>query len=208
MIEIYSDIICPWCYIGKVRFEKALENLDANERPDVIWRPFQLNPGMPVDGISRREYRTKKFGTWEHSQELDAQVIDAAKGEGLDFNFEISLKTPNTVLGHKLIKFAELNNCQDAVVTELFDSYFCEGKDIGDKNILLQIATRCGLGETETIKAFDDPNLANLVKEEEEHGRKLGISSVPVFVLNDQILFSGALQPNIIVDKLKSTAIA
>lgn len=204
MLEIFSDLICPWCYIGKVRFEKALERLDAAERLNVVWRPFQLNPGMPVEGISRREYRIRKFGSWEYSQQLDAEVIAAAKEEGLDFNFEIALKAPNTVFGHKLVKFAEQNDCQDAVVTELFNAFFCEGKDIGDRSVLTQAAVRCGLDEGETQKAFDDPNLSNIVKAEEERGRALGISSVPTFVVNDKVLFSGAQQPSTIVDKLNT----
>lgn len=207
MLEIFSDIICPWCYIGKVRFEKALEKLDADEQVEVVWRPYQLNPGMPVEGISRREYRIKKFGSWEYSQQLDAQVIAAAKDEGLDFNFDIALKTPNTVLGHKLIKFGEQRNCQDAVVTELFNAFFCEGKDIGDRNILVQLATRCGLNEAETNHALDDATLAEVVNAEEERGRSLGINSVPSFVLNDQVLFSGAQQPSIIAGVLKSNAV-
>jgi len=195
LLEIFSDLICPWCYIGKVRFEKALELFDSAGNLDVVWRPFQLNPNMPVDGISRREYRIKKFGSWEYSQQLDSQVMAAAKEEGLDFNFDITEKTPNTFLGHKLVKFAEQHDCQDAVVDDLFAAFFCEGKDVGDKNFLLQVATRCGLDAAETERALADDTLASVVKTEEERGRSLGINSVPSFVANGRVLFSGAQQP-------------
>ncbi len=204
MLEIFSDLICPWCYIGKVRFEKALESLEGAQNLEVVWRPFQLNPTMPAEGISRREYRIRKFGSWEYSQELDAQVVAAAKGEGLDFNFEIAEKTPNTFLGHKLVKFAEQHDCQDAVVDELFNAFFCEGKDIGDRNFLLQVAVRSGLNEAETSKAFDDSKLSEIVSAEEARGRSLGINSVPSFVENDQVLFSGAQQPKVIAETLKA----
>ena len=195
MLEIFSDLICPWCYIGKVRFEKALELINGGDKLKVVWRPFQLNPQMPVEGVSRKEYRIRKFGSWEYSQQLDAQVIAAAKEEGLDFNFEIAEKTPNTFLGHKLVKFAEQNNCQDEVVNELFVGFFCEGKDVGDRDFLLKIAKRCGLDETKTSDALNDSNWDTVVKAEEERGRALGISSVPSFVMNDHVLFTGAQQP-------------
>jgi predicted DsbA family dithiol-disulfide isomerase len=203
MLEIFSDIICPWCYIGKVRFERALELCDSVDKLKVVWRPFQLNPNMPKEGVSRREYRIKKFGSWEYSQQLDEQVLEAAKSEGLDFNFDITEKTPNTLLGHKLIKFAENKDCQDSVVSELFNAFFCEGKDIGDRLFLLELAGRCGLDKVETTNAFDDAALETEVKAEEMRGRVLGINGVPAFVMNEHVLFSGAQQPHAIAEKLK-----
>lgn len=205
-LEIFSDLICPWCYIGKVRLEKALEMSGAGDELEIVWRPFQLNPNMPPEGVSRREYRIQKFGSWEYSQQLDAQVIESAKSEGLDFNFEIAERTPNTFLGHKLVKIAETHNCQDAVVTELFNAFFCEGKDVGDLQFLLTVAERCGLDRKETEDSLKSTELETLVKAEEARGRQLGINSVPCFVMNGRVLFSGAQQPQIIAEKLKQFA--
>jgi predicted DsbA family dithiol-disulfide isomerase len=125
-VDVFSDVICPWCLIGKRRLEKAIA---AHGGPvKVRWLPFQLNPTMPKDGISRREYRTKKFGSWARSQELDARVIAVGKDEGIDFAFDRIERTPNTLDAHRLIWLADKEVVQDSVVEALFRAYFTEGR--------------------------------------------------------------------------------
>ncbi|MCA9158980.1 MAG: DsbA family oxidoreductase [Planctomycetales bacterium] len=144
-IDVISDVICPWCYIGKRRLEKAIAAVDGQHDVQVNWHPFQLNPTMPKEGISREEYRTRKFGSWERSLELDAKVIAVGESEGILFAFDKTEKTPNTVDAHRLIWLAGQNDCQDAVVEALFRAYFNEGREIGDQQTLIDVAAVAGL---------------------------------------------------------------
>ena len=144
-VDVISDVICPWCYIGKRRLEKAIAALDAQHGVQVDWHPFQLNPTMTKEGISRKEYRTRKFGTWERSMELDAKAIAVGEAEGIDFAFDKMERTPNTVDAHRLIWLADQPGCQDAVVEALFRAYFIEGKDIGNQQTLIDVVAEAGL---------------------------------------------------------------
>ena len=127
-VDVTSDVICPWCYIGKRRLEKAIVAVGDEHDVQVRWLPFLLNPTMPKEGISRREYRTRKFGSWERSLELDAQVVAAGESEGIQFAFDKVEQTPNTIDAHTLIWLAGQHECQDSVVESLFHAYFVEGK--------------------------------------------------------------------------------
>src|SRR3954469_3680645 len=142
-VDTISDIICPWCFIGKRRLEKALAAQEHEVK--VRWLPFQLNPQMPKEGVSRREYRTRKFGSWERSLELDAQVAAAGAGEGIHFTFDRIERTPNTLDAHRLIRLAGQEGVQDAVVEALFRAYFTEGRDLSDPQILLDVVAGAGL---------------------------------------------------------------
>ena len=130
LIEIASDVICPWCYIGKRRLEKAIAALDRQHEVRVRWLPFQLNPTMPKEGISRRDYRTKKFGSWERSLELDAQVAASGAAEGIHFAFDRTERTPNTLDAHRLIWLADQHAIQDAIMEAQFRAYFVKGRDL------------------------------------------------------------------------------
>src|SRR3954447_23685158 len=142
-VDVISDVICPWCYIGKRRLEKAVAALAGPVK--VRWLPFQLNPTMPKEGVSRREYRTRKFGSWERSQELDARVVAVGKEEGIHFAFDRIERTPNTLEAHRLIWLAGKESVQDAVVEALFRAYFTEGRDIGNQQTLLDVVAEAGL---------------------------------------------------------------
>jgi predicted DsbA family dithiol-disulfide isomerase len=142
-VDVISDVICPWCYIGKRRLEKAIAAFYGLVK--VRWLPFQLNPAMPREGVSRREYRTKKFGSWERSQELDARVRAAGEAEGVLFAFDRIERTPNTLDAHRLIWLAEQQAVQDAVVEALFRAYFTEGRDIGNQQTLLDVVAEPAL---------------------------------------------------------------
>src|SRR5262245_61026807 len=131
LVDVISDVICPWCYIGKRRLEKAVAAVDGPVK--VRWLPFQLNPAMPKEGVSRREYRTRKFGSWERSLELDARVVAVGEAEGIRFAFDRIERTPNTLDAHRLIGLAEKQGVQGAVVEALFRAYFTEGRDISNR---------------------------------------------------------------------------
>ena len=144
-IDVISDVICPWCYIGKRRLEKAIAAFDGKQEVRVRWLPFQLNPTMPKEGISRKEYRIRKFGSWERSLELDAKVVAVGETEGIHFAFDRIERTPNTVDAHRLIWLADQQGCQDAVVEALFRAYFTEGRDISNRQTLIDVVAEAGL---------------------------------------------------------------
>ena len=144
-VEEISDVICPWCYIGKRRLEKAVAACDRQHEIRVRWLPFQLNPQMPKAGISRREYRTKKFGSWERSQQLDTTMVAVGEAEGIHFALDKIERTPNTRDAHRLIWLADKEGVQDAVVEALFRAYFTEGRDISNHQTLLDVVAEAGL---------------------------------------------------------------
>src|SRR5262245_26803731 len=131
-IDVASDVICPWCYIGKKRLEKALALLDGEVRPEIRWLPFQLNPDMPAGGMARADYRKAKFGSIERGRELDARVAAEGRGEGIEFAFERMQRTPNTAAAHRLIQLAQDQGLAAPVVDALFAAYFEQAQDIGD----------------------------------------------------------------------------
>ncbi len=136
-VDVISNVICPWCFIGKRRLEKAVHSLDAQHEVRVRWHPFQLNPSMPREGIPRKDYRTAKFGSWAKSLALDAQMNEVGASEGIAFALDRIARTPNTVDAHRLIWSAGEEGVQDAVVEAQFRAYFCEGRNVGDRETLL-----------------------------------------------------------------------
>src|SRR6202047_3415022 len=122
-VDVISDVICPWCYIGKRRLEEAVAAFGQHD-VRVRWHPFQLNPHMPKEGMNRKEYRTAKFGSWERSLALDAQVAEADRGEGIPFSFDRIMRIPNTLDAHRLVELADTEGVQDGVVEAVFRAYF------------------------------------------------------------------------------------
>src|SRR6267378_6467634 len=143
-IDVISDVICPWCYVGKRRLEKAIA-LAGRDDVRVQWHPFQLNPQIPKAGMNRKEYRTAKFGSWERSLALDAQVKEAGRAEGIPFAFDKIERTPNSLDAHRLIWLAKQDSVQDTVVEALFRAYFSEGRDITSVPTLLDVVSDAGL---------------------------------------------------------------
>jgi predicted DsbA family dithiol-disulfide isomerase len=190
-IDIYSDVICPWCFIGKRRMEKGL----AGRAATVRWHPFELNPDMPRGGVERRTYRVKKFGSWERSLELDAQVGRAFAGEGLAFSSEKMARTPNTFDAHRVIWLAGEKGVQDGVVESLFRAYFTDGRDLSDRATLVSVAVEGGLDAGEVNELLVGARGEAEVREWERKGRQLGISGVPYFVINGKVALSGAQPP-------------
>lgn len=200
-IEIYSDVVCPWCYVGKRRLERALAQFGGEAC--TRWRPFQLNPTMPVDGVDRKTYLEAKFGSLEAFERLEGQVIEAGASERIAFAFDRIKRTPNTLAAHRLIWHAQQHERQDEIVEALFHAYFVEGRDIGNTEILAQVATQAGFERTETeVFLKGDGGLAD-VKAEEAAGHRLGIRGVPYFVMNGAYAISGAHPPDTFVAAFK-----
>lgn len=200
-IDIYSDIVCPWCFVGKRRLERALTSGGGDIR--ATWRPFQLNPTMPLDGMDRTTYLKAKFGSLEAFGRMVEQLLAAGEDEQIPFAFEKIKRTPNTFAAHRLVWYAEQQGRQDATVESLFRGYFTEGVDIGSIPVLTQLAGRAGL-EVAVVESFlCSEEGTTEVKAEEAVGRRLGISGVPYFVLNGSIAISGAQPPDIFVSAIR-----
>src|SRR5258706_10176972 len=199
-IEVASDVICPWCYIGKKRLEKALELLDGEVKPEIRWLPFQLNPDMPESGMARADYRKAKFGSIERGRELDARVAAEGHAEGIEFAFERMQRTPNTAAAHRLIQLAQEQGRAAPVVDELFRAYFEEGQDIGDAAVLAAIAQRAGVANWPA--SADAKSVAAL----EEQMRELGISAVPTFIFDRTSGVSGAHPPESLAAAMRAAA--
>jgi predicted DsbA family dithiol-disulfide isomerase len=199
VIEIASDVICPWCYIGKRRLDKALALLGGEVQPEIRWLPFQLNPEMPRAGIPRADYRKAKFGSIERSKGLDARVAAEGEGEGIAFAFERIERTPNTVAAHQLIDLAQKQGRGTPVVDALFKAYFEEARDIGDPAVLADIAAQAGV--TGWPQQADGKQVAEL----EEDMRNLGISAVPTFIFGRKVGVSGAHPPESLAQAIRQS---
>lgn len=194
-IDIISDVICPWCYVGKRRLEKAIAALERQYEVRVRWLPFQLNPTMPKDGISRRDYRTRKFGSWERSLELDAQMAAAGAAEGIHFAFDRIERTPNTLDAHRLIWLADKEGVQDAVVEALFVAYFTEGRDISNRDTLLDVVAEAGLDRNRADAVLNSNDGLEAITEADDLSRRHRVDGVPFFIVNSKITLGGAQPP-------------
>ena len=193
-IDIVSDAICPWCYIGKRQLERALLTLAADGlRFDVHWNPFQLNPDMPKEGVDRALYRAAKFGSAERAAALDARVVEAAASVGLGFHPELIGRTPNTVDAHRVIWLAGTQGVQDTVVERLFDAYFVRGADIGRREALAEEGSAAGLDGTAVAAFLDGQEATADVLRADRAAREAGVDGVPSFFMDGHFLFSGAM---------------
>lgn len=197
-LDIYSDTICPWCYVGKRRLERALA---MRPRADITiqWRAFQLNPGMPPEGMSRREYLEVKFGGSDRAQRIYEAVRQAGASEGIAFAFERIRRTPNTFESHRLLRHALLHGRQAEVLEELFQAYFLRGEDIGDRGVLLDCAVAAGLDEAEARRFLDGQDELESTLAEDRLARRQGINGVPCFIFNGRFALSGAQPPEALV---------
>ena len=200
LIEIASDVVCPWCYIGKRRLEKALASLEGEIEARIEWLPFQLNPQMPEGGMARADYRRAKFGSLERGRMLDARVAQEGAGEGITFAFDRMQRTPNTVAAHRLIDLAQAQGKANPVVNALFRAYFEEARDIGDAAVLRDIA---GL---EGVTGWPEEKNDDTVREKEMRVRELGISGVPTFIFDRKTGVSGAYPPDILAQTIRRAA--
>lgn len=195
-IEVLSDTICPWCFIGKRRLERALAMRPPGE-VDIVWRPFQLNPAIPREGIDRDRYLAAKFGGTERAERQYERIRATGREEGIDFRFELIRRTPNTVDSHRLLRLAEYSGVQNTVSELLFDAYFLRGRDIGRHETLVGIADAAGINADEAAAYLrGDQDRAEIV-EEDERARLSGVNGVPCFIIEGQYAVSGAQSPEI-----------
>ncbi len=200
MVEVYSDVVCPWCYVGKRRLERALQQMRETVKTHVAWRPFQLNPTMPKNGMDRTVYLEAKFGSLNVFGEMEQRLLKAGKTEHISFSFQKIMRTPNTLLAHRLIWYAGIQGHQDAVVERLFRGYFEEGLDVGSLTVLVELADQAGLKAEQFIES--EEGVAE-VKAEESVGHKLGIRGVPYFVVDKIYGISGAQPIEVFVSTLE-----
>lgn len=193
-LDVFSDTICPWCFIGKRRLERALK---ARPQPGlkVRWRAFQLNPGMPAEGMERRAYIEAKFGGTERARTIYDTVRAAGAGEGIEFAFEKIKRTPNTLQSHRLLRLAAATGDQDAVLEGLFRAYFLEGRDVGDRAVLTEIGAAAGLDRRKTAGFLGSDTDTDTVLSEDVLARRAGINGVPCFIFNGRFALSGAQEP-------------
>jgi len=193
-IDIISDVVCPWCFIGKRRLEKALA-LRPELLPEITWRPFQLNPDMPEGGMARADYIAAKFGDSGHSRRIHQTIAEAGTSVGLEFAFERIKRSPNTRNAHRLIRFATSLGRAGAVVEGLFRGYFLEGRDVGDFAALAAIADDAGLERDEALAFLESDAERDTIIAEDRNARRLGINAVPCFIFAGQYAVSGAQEP-------------
>lgn len=200
-IDIISDAICPWCYVGKRHLEQALPVLAGQGLAFTVqWHPFQLNPDMPEAGLDRRDYRTAKFGSWERSQQLDAELAERGRAAGLDIRLDRQRRTPNTLAAHRTIRLAHAHGVQGAVVEALFAGYFTAGEDIGDHATLARLADGAGLPAAAVLAMLAGDEGRAEVLAEDVNARRSGINGVPSFIMANHVLFSGAVPAETMVE--------
>jgi predicted DsbA family dithiol-disulfide isomerase len=193
-IEIVCDVVCPWCFIGKRRLERALA-MRRDVEVSLAWRPFQLNPDMPREGMPRELYLAAKFGGARNATRIYANVIAAGRSEGIEFAFDRIRRTPNTLDAHRLIRLADDFGRADRIVQALFEAYFLDGRDIGDLDTLSNIADAAGLERSETRHHLAGDLGAEEVRADDRRARHLGIHAVPCFIVDRSYAISGAQEP-------------
>src|SRR5258708_9822591 len=202
VVDMVSDLICPWCFVAKRRVEKAAAIL--GEKVEMHWLPFELNADMPVDGVEWRVYSSAKFGSWEQARRLDAQVAAAGAEVGIAFHHELMKRTPNTFRGHVLLAAALKQGLQmqGKVAERLFQAYFVNGEDVGDPAVLLGVAREFGVSAISRVEDLDSPDLVAEVKAAE---RKVsaGVRGVPQISFGGRVLASGAQHEQILAASIQ-----
>ena len=208
-IDVISDVVCPWCFIGKRRLERALELMRgrSEQAPDVeiVWHPFQLNPDLPVEGIERSEYLARKFGS--RAQDIYGRVSAVGRSVGIDFTFERIIRQPNTVAAHQLIAAAQDEGRQEEMVETLFQAYFLEGVDLTRTDNLLALAERAGLPRDTARSSLEDDARRQAVAAADHQARALGVTGVPFFIFDRRVAVSGAQEPEVLARALSEAAL-
>jgi len=205
-IDVISDVVCPWCFIGKRNLERALETWrekHPDESPTVRWHPFQLNPQLPASGVPRRQYLENKFGGPERAKEIYARVIAAGNRAGIEFAFDVIQVQPNTVDAHRLMHYAGERGKQDQMAEAIFRRYFLEGADLSNKDALADIAQQAGMDPDETAAYLASDADRELIEEQDRRARAIGVEGVPFFIFNQRLALSGAQPPEVIVEAME-----
>jgi predicted DsbA family dithiol-disulfide isomerase len=203
-VEIWSDVMCPFCYIGKRKFEKALAEFEGKENVEIEWKSFQLNPSLKTDaGKSINQYLAEIKGwSLEQAKEMNARVSAMAKEVGLNYNFDKAI-VANSFDAHRLIQFAKRKNVGDQMEEALFKAYFIDGKNTADHTTLISLAAEAGLDETETKAILDSGIFADEVEADIELAGQIGVRGVPFFVFDRKYAVSGAQAPEVFLETMK-----
>ena len=209
-IDIVSDVVCPWCYIGKRKLEAALALPQAAKLPKVQirWHPFQLNPDMATEGVSRKQYLEDKFGGPQRAAEIYERVRAAGRSAGLELNIDGITRQPNTLVAHALIAFGQQHGAGDAVKERLLHAYFVENRFIGSVDVLVDIAAETGLDADAARFWLNDPAQLQAVAQADAQARAMGISGVPFFIFNQKLAVSGAQDPDTLLDAMHQAVAA
>ena len=195
-LDIFSDPVCPWCYLGKANLDRALE-----AHPDhpftIEWHPFQLAPLMPAEGVDRASYLLRIFGTQERTVAAHMRLEELGREAGVTFNFAAIHKVPNTLDAHRMIHWAGLEGRQSAMVSALFRAYWREGRDIGAQEVLADLAAEAGMDRALALRLLATDEDKDAVRARETHARQKGITAVPTFIVADQHVLSGAQPPKL-----------
>lgn len=208
-IDIISDVVCPWCYLGKARLERALAAMPGVDA-EINWRPYMLDPSIPPLGVDRKAYMEAKFGTGPRLGEIHQQLVKLGREVGITYNFDDIKIAPNTMDAHRMIRWAAQAGpgIQSKLVDRLFQLYFTEGKDIGDHKVLLDVGKEVGMDVSVLEALMPTHAEEGGVIEEIATAKKLGVTGVPCFVINQKYAVSGAQSPEIIYDAIKNAMAA
>lgn len=190
-IEIFSDVICPWCFIGKRRLDQALAT-GLGEDVALRWRPYQLYPNIEVDGVDRREFLRRRYGANADVARIPTRIREEAEAEGITLRFDLIERTPNTLLAHRLLEFAYEYGIQHELSERLFKAYFCEGRDVGELSVLVEIAGEFGLDMQQIASYLASDAGRDEVECQLARAPDLGVSGVPGYILAGGFLLPGA----------------
>jgi predicted DsbA family dithiol-disulfide isomerase len=207
-VDVVSDLVCPWCFIGKRKLEVALADM-ARTAPalnvTIRWHPFELNPGLPREGISRATYLAQKFGGAARAADVYARVKHVGETVGIPFRFDAIERQPNTFDGHRLVAWAQLRSDPSALVERLFHAYFVEGRFIGDRDELVRIAAEAGLPADDARAMLESDAMRQTIIDESHESADVGIQGVPFFIFNGRTAVSGAHDPPTLLEAIESS---
>lgn len=215
-IDIISDVVCPWCFVGKRQIEAALalyaQERAGEDRPRVNWRPFQLNPQLPPEGMGRQEYVLQKFGA-ARAKDVYARVTAVGAEYGIAFAFDKIVRQPNTVAAHSLIAragaaAADAGGLQDRVKEALLQAYFLNGVDLSKAENLVEVVAAAGLDRAQAEQCLADPASRRAVESEDQRARAIGVQGVPFFIFNGKLAVSGAQGPQALLDAMRQAETA
>lgn len=196
-IEVVFDLVCPWCFLGTRRLRRTLR-ARPDIAADIAWRPFLLNPDIPMGGVARQDYVVRKFGGEDRARRLHATIADLGRAEGLDFQFDRIRRIPPSLDAHRLVRLADRHGIASEVVEAVFHAYFCEGRDIGDQSVLVAIAANLGMDPLGTRRLLSSTAEAEAVHTDNLRAHRLGINGVPCFVLQGRHAIAGAQEPEVL----------
>jgi len=205
VVDVVSDIVCPWCFIGKRKLERALAELGRAEPSldvEVRWHPFQLNPDLPADGIPRASHLERKFGGAARAAEIYARVTRVGEAVGIPFRFDLIERQPNTSDAHRLIAWAQRQGDAAALVERLFGAYFLEGRRVGERDELARLAAECGWPERDARAMLASDELRDEVEKASQEALDAGVQGVPFFIFNGRTAVSGAHDPATLLDAI------